>query len=65
MTTFERESEFLSVAEAAMMLGVSAPTIRRKVATGELPAVQLGGAGSSIRIARAELEKWLYREASS
>jgi excisionase family DNA binding protein len=56
----ERRSEYMSVAEVAMELGVSAPTVRRKVAEGELAAVQLGGPGSSIRIPRAALEAWLW-----
>jgi excisionase family DNA binding protein len=60
MSTVAHEREYMSVAEAAMLLGVSAPTIRRKIATGELPAVRLGDKGSSIRIPRAELEAWLY-----
>jgi excisionase family DNA binding protein len=62
MSTVTHEREYLSVSEAALMLGVSAPTIRRKVAAGEIPAVQLGRPESSIRIARRELERWLYEE---
>jgi excisionase family DNA binding protein len=63
MSTFAKpESEFLSIAEVAMELGVSAPTVRRKIAAGQLPAVQLGGPHSSIRVSRRELEAWLYGE---
>jgi excisionase family DNA binding protein len=44
--------EFLPVAEAADLLGVTHQTVRRKIAEGELPAVQLGRPGSHIRIPR-------------
>jgi excisionase family DNA binding protein len=64
MISIMQEREYLSISEAALKLGVSAPTIRRKIATGELPAVQLGGPGSSIRIPTAALEAWLFRERS-
>jgi excisionase family DNA binding protein len=59
MRTNERR-EFLSIAEVAAELGVSAVTIRRKIAAGELPAVQLGGSGSSVRVPRDALEGWLW-----
>jgi excisionase family DNA binding protein len=52
--------ELLTVAEAAVICHVSAPTIRRRIAEGELPAVQVGGPGKSVRIRRDVLEKWLY-----
>jgi excisionase family DNA binding protein len=48
------------VAEVAMLVGVSAPTIRRHIATGELRAVKLGpGRGRPIRVARSALDEWL------
>ena len=47
-----------------MELGVSADTIRRKIASGELPAVQLGGSGSRVRVSRAALEEWLTSHTS-
>jgi excisionase family DNA binding protein len=52
--------DFLTVAEAADLLGVKHQTIRRKIRAGELPAVQLGGRGSHIRVPRAALERWLW-----
>jgi excisionase family DNA binding protein len=55
----------LSVNETAELLGVSTKQVRRLIARGELPAVQLGGRGSAIRIDREELEAWLYSEAVS
>ena len=48
---------FLSVAEAAVALGVSGPTIRRWVADGHLVAVQVGGARSTLRVPVDELER--------
>jgi excisionase family DNA binding protein len=53
-------TEFLTVAEAADLLGVNHQTVRRKIAQGELPAVQLGGPGSHIRIPRAAFDAWLW-----
>jgi excisionase family DNA binding protein len=38
----ERASLCLTVSEAALQLHCSAPTIRRRIASGELPAVKLG-----------------------
>jgi excisionase family DNA binding protein len=50
----------LSVSETAQLLGVSTKQIRRLIARGELPALQLGGKASAIRIDRDELRQWLY-----
>jgi excisionase family DNA binding protein len=60
MNTAEHESEYLSVTDAARALDVAPITIRRKIETGELPAAQLGGPGSAVRIPRAGLEAWLW-----
>jgi excisionase family DNA binding protein len=45
----------LSVRETADMLGVTEKTVRRLIAAGRLPALQLGPPGSSIRIPEDEL----------
>lgn len=63
MTTAAPEREYLTIAEVALRLGISVPTVRRKIAAGELPAVQLGGPGTAIRIPHARLEAWLRSEA--
>ena len=55
----QRAQEYLTVAEASAELGVSPKTIRRKIAAGQLPAVQLGGSGAAIRISRRALDAWL------
>ena len=45
---------------AARTLDVAPITIRRKIEAGEIPAAQLGGPGSAVRIPRAALEAWLW-----
>jgi excisionase family DNA binding protein len=61
----ESSREYLSVAEVAMRLGVSAPTIRRRVADGSLRAVKLGDSRNcAVRIPRSALDEWLHREAT-
>ena len=52
--------EFLTVAEAADLLGVNHQTVRRWISQGELPAVRLGGPGSHIRIPRDAFDTWLW-----
>jgi excisionase family DNA binding protein len=59
-TETSAEQEFLTVAQAADLLGVNHQTVRRKIAESELPAVQLGGRGSHIRIPRDAFEAWLW-----
>ena len=56
------DHEFLTVAEVARLLQCSEPTVRRRIREGQLPAVQLGGQRSPLRIARGELDAWLYGE---
>ena len=62
MSTAVHEREYLSVAAAADLLDVAPITIRRRIESGELPAAQLGGRGSAIRIPRRALEDWLWSE---
>jgi excisionase family DNA binding protein len=52
--------EFLTVNQAADLLDVNPPTIRRKIRDGAIPATQLGGPGSHIRIPRAAFDAWLW-----
>jgi excisionase family DNA binding protein len=49
-----------TVHQAAERLAVSEKTVRREIAAGELPAMQLGGPGSALRIDAGELDRWLY-----
>ena len=64
MATAVHESDYLSIADAARMLDVAPITIRRRIESGEIPAVQLGGPGSAVRIPRRALEAWLWSEPS-
>jgi excisionase family DNA binding protein len=59
MNTAAHERDYLSVGDVARMLDVAPVTIRRKIEAGELPAVQLGGPGSSVRVPRDGLAAWL------
>jgi excisionase family DNA binding protein len=60
----ETASEYMTVAQAAELLGIHQMTLRRKVWAGEIPATQLGGPGSPIRIPRAALDAWLWSAGS-
>ena len=60
MGTAVYQGDYLSIADAARMLDVAPITIRRRIESGELPAVQLGGPGSALRIPRAGLDAWLW-----
>jgi excisionase family DNA binding protein len=62
MPSHAPERENLTVAEIALDLGVSVWTVRRKIASGELPAVHTGGKGSAVRVNRREYERWLFAE---
>jgi excisionase family DNA binding protein len=61
-TTHEGASAYLTVGKVAAELHCSEPTVRRRIRDGELPAVQLGGPGSAVRVPRAGLEAWLYAD---
>ena len=51
------DHELLTIPEAALALGRSGPTVRRLIAQGLLPIVQLGGPGHAVRIRRDDLER--------
>ena len=55
----------MTVREVADYLHVSIATVKRRIGSGELPAVQLGGPGSTVRVRRDELEAWLTHERPS
>jgi excisionase family DNA binding protein len=59
MNTMTTGEEFLTVAQVAARLRVSPATIYRLVSSGQIPAIQLAGANSTIRISAAELAAWL------
>lgn len=59
MTTRKPAARFATVAEVAEVLRVSQITIRRKVAAGDIPAIEIG---SSIRIAWVEIDRYVARQ---
>jgi excisionase family DNA binding protein len=48
--TLTIEREYLTVAEAAVLWRVSAPTVYRHVAAGRVPHIRVGGRDGPIRI---------------
>lgn len=54
---------FISLTQAADMLGVSVPTLRRRIAAGELPAYRTGR--RIIRIKISDLDRLLRRVPSA
>jgi excisionase family DNA binding protein len=56
----EAHRELLTVKETAQLLGLHPMTVRKMIAQGRLPALQLGGPGTSVRVPADELEQWLY-----
>lgn len=49
----------LTVPQVAARLQLSRQTIYRKIAGGQIPAVQIGPRRSAIRVDEDRLEKWL------
>ena len=60
MSMSTHEPRFLTVAEVAKRLHVSEDTVRRRIASGDLPAVQFGGRRSPVRVDERELEQYVY-----
>lgn len=60
MRSDAHRSALLTVKQTASRLGYHPMTVRKKIAEGEIPAVQLGGKGSAIRVDQHELESWIY-----
>lgn len=54
----------LTIRQAAEVLGVSERTVRRRIASGELLAVQLGQPGTAVRVDADELERFVFGQAS-
>jgi len=59
MAITEQQRPLLTIPETAARLNLSEHTVRRRVASGELPAVRLGGL---IRIDQDDLERWLLEQ---
>lgn len=66
MSIVDVQRQLLTLDEVAERLRVTRRAVERKVRAGELPALQLGGPRTAIRVDERELEEWLRgpREAS-
>jgi excisionase family DNA binding protein len=54
-------TRLLTAREVAARLGVSLPTVRRRIRSGELPAVRLGNQpGTAVRVDERELDAFVY-----
>lgn len=53
-------TEWLTLAAAAQIVGVSIPTIRRAVASGALAAYRLGP--RLVRVRAADLDAWITKQ---
>jgi excisionase family DNA binding protein len=62
MSSTVQHRPLLSLRATAERLSVSTRTVRRLVATGQLPALKVGG---QLRFDPAELEQWLYGDPES
>jgi excisionase family DNA binding protein len=59
MATIVEKPAWLTVKETARRLDLHEITVRRKIARGEIPALQLGGPGCAVRVLEDELASWL------
>jgi excisionase family DNA binding protein len=57
-----RKGSLLTVKETAQLLALHPMTVRKLIAKGRIPALQLGGKGTSIRVPVDELQAWLESE---
>jgi excisionase family DNA binding protein len=64
MDTDVRTPQLLTVREVADRLKLSEKSVRRRIASGELPAVRLGGRGTQLRVDERELEAFIYGDAA-
>lgn len=52
----------LTIRETALALRASRPTVYRKIARGDIPAVRLGDGAGPLRVPADDLARWLFRE---
>jgi excisionase family DNA binding protein len=64
-TAVEKSDRYLTIPEVAETLRVSTATIHRLVSNRQLPAVQLAGRGSTLRVSERELHAWLFGSSES
>jgi excisionase family DNA binding protein len=61
MTTLAKE-KLLTPDQVAARLQISKATVYRMIAAGTLPALQLNGPGSTLRVSERELAEWLFSD---
>lgn len=61
MSIVDLQRRLLTLDEVAERLRVTRRTVERKIKRGELPALELGGKRTALRVDARELEEWLYR----
>jgi excisionase family DNA binding protein len=59
MLTHADRREWLTVKETAARLRLYPMTVRRMIAHGRIPAVQLGGPRTAICVSAGELDEWI------
>jgi excisionase family DNA binding protein len=64
MGTDVQAPQLLTVREVADRLKLSEKSVRRRIASGELPAVRLGGRGTKLRVDERELDQYVYGDAA-
>jgi excisionase family DNA binding protein len=64
MATDVQTPQLLTVREVADRLKLSEKSVRRRIASGELPAVRLGGRGAQLRVDERELDEYVYGDAA-
>lgn len=62
MTTNVLERRLLTLRETASALRCSERTVRRMIEDGRVPALRLGGPGTSLRVDESELARWLFAD---
>jgi excisionase family DNA binding protein len=65
VSTSVHRSNLLTVQETAELLRQSERTVRRKIHTGEIPAVRLNHGLGPLRIPEGELKRWLFEDSTA
>jgi excisionase family DNA binding protein len=65
MSLVDVQRRLITIDQAAERLGLSRRTVERKIEQGLIPALQLGGKGTAIRIDERELAEWLAERRTS
>ncbi|UGS38940.1 helix-turn-helix domain-containing protein [Capillimicrobium parvum] len=56
----ERQADLLTIRQVAGRLGLSPLSVRRRISSGELPAIRLGDSDSApLRVAREDLDAYV------